>query len=526
MKKNLSFIVFFLLTCLVSHPGLFGQKGPNPGEEPSPAKKKLFKDRLVDIRSASPVTTLGKDELEQSYRLPSRSLEHIVRLTPQQQVLKSTETHISIRGLGSSPQTYNNSTLYGHNPNPFAAHSQTVITDMNQVPLSAIEQVEVLKGPTGTLYGPNTVSGVMNFITRTDLNARWEGNRYNPYYTGISQDLSGITNPYLSDWKNTVNGYLNRGSYTDTKPDLTYGVNGELRIQLNPVNDYWVETKEFYDCNKILRQKTNFEVYPEYYGAEETQYFDLQGQLDFSKLKLIDQGGYSFDLMQNDYNKGVPNFGYFIPAPNLSSEFRQYYDPAQNQFLPNASLGGPLVKDKIFWNYNFQPSKSSCLPAPKTQTKDDYPHHVLTGSISIRLEDFGNDKETFIGGSASYTYFFQNWIGATVDLSTHCKKINDVKYSVLNAYVGPTFVPFTNSHGLADPFTISAHTLIGYNHVKQKYQGNSFTDGNLSLKLGLALDWNFKEKIGIRFGADDYMVLGDGNTTNNLGFSLGARFSF
>ncbi len=69
----------------------------------------------------------------------------------------------NLRGQGSA------ATLVLLNGRRVAAHGLSgSAVDVNQIPFSAIERVEVLKDGASAIYGTDAVGGVINFITRTD----------------------------------------------------------------------------------------------------------------------------------------------------------------------------------------------------------------------------------------------------------------------------------------------------------------------------------------------------------------------
>ncbi len=79
----------------------------------------------------------------------------------------------NLRGQGSA------STLVLLNGRRVAAHGlQGSAVDVNQIPLAAIERVEILKDGASAIYGTDAVGGVINFITKKD-------------FTGVS--LAGFT---------------------------------------------------------------------------------------------------------------------------------------------------------------------------------------------------------------------------------------------------------------------------------------------------------------------------------------------
>ncbi len=70
----------------------------------------------------------------------------------------------NLRGQGNS------ATLVLLNGRRVAAHGlQGSAVDVNQIPFSAIERIEVLKDGASAIYGTDAIGGVINFITRTDF---------------------------------------------------------------------------------------------------------------------------------------------------------------------------------------------------------------------------------------------------------------------------------------------------------------------------------------------------------------------
>ncbi len=101
-----------------------------------------------------------------------------------------------------------------------------------------LAQIEVLRGPQGTLYGRNATSGVVNFRTaRPDLTG-WAGNAEVEYGNYDSIKVKGMVNaPITENMAVRVAGYyLNRDGYTKNLYDNTridgrnmYGFRGSLR---------------------------------------------------------------------------------------------------------------------------------------------------------------------------------------------------------------------------------------------------------------------------------------------------------
>ena len=89
-------------------------------------------------------------------------------------------TRINLRGLGSSR------TLVLVNGRRMVGTAGSSSVDLNALPLSVIERVEVLKDGASAVYGSDAVAGVVNIITRTDF----EGIEINAF-TGQAGESDG-----------------------------------------------------------------------------------------------------------------------------------------------------------------------------------------------------------------------------------------------------------------------------------------------------------------------------------------------
>ncbi|MFM7849225.1 MAG: TonB-dependent receptor domain-containing protein [Rubrivivax sp.] len=73
-------------------------------------------------------------------------------------------TSANLRGQGS------NATLILMNGRRVAAHGLNGgVVDLNQIPMAAIQRIEVLKDGASSIYGTDAIGGVINFILRTDF---------------------------------------------------------------------------------------------------------------------------------------------------------------------------------------------------------------------------------------------------------------------------------------------------------------------------------------------------------------------
>lgn len=129
--------------------------------------------RRADAETSSPVQVISKDDILQSGK--GTVAEYLQTLTADSQgsvpftygrgFSGGTASGISLRGLGA------NATLVLINGRRvtsavLADDAQRSFTDLNQIPLEAVERVEVLKDGASSTYGSDAVAGVVNIILK------------------------------------------------------------------------------------------------------------------------------------------------------------------------------------------------------------------------------------------------------------------------------------------------------------------------------------------------------------------------
>ncbi|GHF18932.1 TonB-dependent receptor [Kordiimonas sediminis] len=148
-------------------------------------------ERLVDVPTS--VSAVNSDMIE---NVNARSLDEISNLIPNVTIKgqNGLNSVVSIRGVGSTSRNIGFDTRVGvYIDGVYLGQSPA----LNQE-LVDLEQVEVLKGPQGALFGKNTVAGAVNLITKKPGD-EFEGKarvRLGNYDTRV---LSGMINVPLGD---------------------------------------------------------------------------------------------------------------------------------------------------------------------------------------------------------------------------------------------------------------------------------------------------------------------------------------
>jgi iron complex outermembrane receptor protein len=133
--------------------------------------------KRIAVEGALPVITIKKEEIEKS---GATSVVDLMQKLPaiQGQVGESGAvggttfgfSGVSVHNLGEQRTLV---LLNGHRLTQFGGQQLTGFAaafDLNSLPLSSIERIEVLTDGASALYGSDAVAGVVNFITRRDFN--------------------------------------------------------------------------------------------------------------------------------------------------------------------------------------------------------------------------------------------------------------------------------------------------------------------------------------------------------------------
>jgi|GEM_PF-984144 len=166
---------------------------------------------------------------------------------------------------------------------PFVTGGDEVDLD-GLVPLSIVEQVEVVKGPTSALYGRGSIGGTVNYITRDAFGT-----------SGIEATVSG-------------------GSYAFFRPSLTAAaplIEGKNQLIINAQyesKDGWRDDSDrewfsfFAKDQWLLSDRTNLSMYATYFNVEQSYASHLPVRLDGSLISLPggEEANYQIDNTRDE----------------------------------------------------------------------------------------------------------------------------------------------------------------------------------------------------------------------------------
>ena len=184
------------IAMLLAMSGVHAQSVEDNAEEKDIEKIQVTGSRLkgVDLEGANPVQIFDRDDLtSRGYNTLSDFLRDLPQASSAGTFTENGgvggndgspagSAGVSLRGLGSS------STLVLVNGRRVAVDSFTngfdSFVNVNAIPMSALERVEILTDGVSSVYGSDAIAGVVNFILRQDV----EGHEVSASYGDDTKD--------------------------------------------------------------------------------------------------------------------------------------------------------------------------------------------------------------------------------------------------------------------------------------------------------------------------------------------------
>lgn len=146
--------------------------------------------------------------------------------------LGSTSTLILLNGRRLAPSAY-------ANPN----NGTSTLYDLNSIPLSALERVEILKDGASAVYGSDAVGGVINFITKKDFSgvviSATTGGNDDGEFRKQNTNITGGWSDTEKKWNILLSADLTRRGATserDGSNDIHADDYRAINLRLNPFN--------------------------------------------------------------------------------------------------------------------------------------------------------------------------------------------------------------------------------------------------------------------------------------------------
>jgi iron complex outermembrane receptor protein len=388
---------------------------PPPG-----ALKRLSLEQLMDVEvtsvsrrpeklstTASAIQIITGEDIRRS---GASSIPEALRLAPNLQVAQVSATQWAVTARGFNNTLANKLLVLVDGRTVYTPLYAGVFWDVQNLPLDAVDRIEVVSGPGGTLWGANAVNGVINIITRsandtqgllaeggagTELHGfgavRYGGRSssgfaYRVYGHGFGRGSSvrpDGTDPrdswgmgqggFRMDWKpGTADGFTLQGDYYDGRPDT----DGSGRTVARGGNALGRWTRTLSEGSDLQLQVYYDRSWRDFGSGltEDLSTYDLDGQHRFQlgrRQEVV--WGLSARLMHDD-TRSDTSFA-FVPATRTLQLYGGFVQDeiALSGDRLRLSLGSKFEHNS-YTGFEVQPSaRLAWTPAP---------HHTVWAAVS------------------------------------------------------------------------------------------------------------------------------------------------
>lgn len=319
--------------------------------------------KRTDMEGSLPITVISRDDIDKT---GLTSAGDLIQSLPSMQGFTTDSDSVggsgggtktaSLRGLG---EEYTLVLLNGRRMAPRGSGSTI---DLNSIPLAAIERVEVLTDGASALYGSDAIAGVVNFITKKDLQGFNVAARYNkPQESGGTSSNLSFTGGFGDFERDGYNVMFSVGHDEQEQlkaTDRDFSKSGIIQFNRNNQDYYFVQgspnaipgnARATYMENGVRKNivfnpylKTNKECAPDNFKVGELCQFDYTSTVEVmpeskrdsvilrGDIALTDDVKLFADIMYSDFSQTTaiaPNATGFFTIPTDSPLVDQWVIP-------------------------------------------------------------------------------------------------------------------------------------------------------------------------------------------------------
>ncbi|MEZ0574755.1 TonB-dependent receptor [Halodesulfovibrio aestuarii] len=541
MRLRIQLFAATLLLVFATAAVSFAAQGQEAGTQQQAEAENTSNDRPLQL---APVVVTAEKRSENVQEIPSSisvisdmqmtdsgitDIEELSSLTPNLFISNwgsRSNSFIFIRGIGA----VNNDPAVGYYVDD-VSYMNSGAFDSN---LYDIERIEVLRGPQGTLYGRNSLGGVINIVTKEPDNETHAGltqrfGNYNLYETELYVRKPIINDKLflgLSGNYQKHDGY-SHNDYLDEDGDNLKSLNGRAHLRWMPSQDLdvilTVDGERIDDGAYPITRLSQVKNDPHRYshdtsGSDERDSFgtSLRTKYDAEALTITSITSY------RHYDDRVYNDQDFMPIPMMTSK-QNLHDSQVTQEFRFAS-----PKDNGNWKwlgglYGFYHERDDNLIL-------DFAPGVMLPTVGVTsdTDSIVDTMGTAVFGQATYTLFDKLDLTAGLRLDYERSAID--YENKLNGMQATKFDDSVNNNSLLPKFQIAYHLtddVMTYATISRGYRSGGFNTAFLktsdrtfdpeyswNYELGAKTSW-FNNRVNFNAAAF-YITIEDQQVTTTL----------
>lgn len=327
--------------------------------------------------------------------------------------------------------------------------------DLSRLTVGNIKQIEVVKGPSSSLYGSEALGGVINIITEKPKNEDLSGNASYRIGSFTQQDIN-------LELKQRVNKFR-YGIFANRFSSEGYDLNPDVAGQtVNPFRNYTLNGRFFYDFNDKASLFTSTRFYDQLQEAglnvNEDRFEGNTEEKEWNThLRLDYQWSDKFEMEYEFY------YTSYLAEERLAS-------PISNEVLSDSDFDQRLLRPEIRANYTF--AKAGTLTAGVGYQYDELDRTFFDDAVNFNSQYIysqwdvnpTDDLNIIAGARFDNHSEYSNQFSPKLAMRYQIHEAIALKGSVGYGFKAPDFrqlyFDFTN--------TVVGYTVLGYNVAVQK----------------------------------------------------------
>lgn len=487
--------------------------------------------KRVDAETTSPITIITAEEIKRSGATSVQELLNNLPITTGGALTDISggngfspgSATVALRGLGSQSTL---TLLNGRRISPAAFNDpntgQSVITNLNSIPASAIERIEILKDGASAVYGSDAIAGVVNIILRKDFTGALLGATVTQNFDSefLTKQVQ-VTLGFGDLARDKYNVFVNYERFIRDPVLIRDNDNVDARYAFTGTNPSGLQRRSvlssFSFPGNLLRESVlgsgNFNVLAAVRPGCDPALI-IGGLCRYNQWDQLEQSGKT--IRDTVYSRGSYDF-----SGALSAFGEVSYSKATNTFLGAPPTGSHVITT---WLTNAGNSLRFALVLPV-----GHPDNPLTvpGGLRYRFVEFGRSSTVSETEDTRTVVGLKGTLGRWDWESAFLYNTSEQNTTSGRALLYPEIQQAINDGSLRFNGTMNQAMInrISTYYTNKGKSTSSIWDLKGSAEMGSLPGGPIGVAVGVEFRRDELEIIPDANIVNSRIVGLGASFA-